>query len=196
MTIADPAIRYLRRLLDALLIALVVVSLGVLVLGRGLQLLGNQVLVVGGPSMEPAIPLGAAVILDRVPAASLAVGDVVSLRSGPARAIFTHRIVRLAERAGEPWLELKGDANPSPDPSISPASDVLGRVTATIPFAGFLLAFYSTPSGIVFVISLGMILLLLGSLLGSSRPARSAIPAPAVASRVTPKATRPAQRGA
>ena len=83
MTIAAGAMSGLRRLLDGLLLALVAVSLGVLLLGRVVPLTGHPTLVVAGPSMEPAIPMGSAVVLDPVASADLAVGDVVSLRSGP-----------------------------------------------------------------------------------------------------------------
>lgn len=164
-TVRDRTVTGLRRLLDGLLLALVVVSLGVLVLGRALPLTGHPTLVVAGPSMEPSIPLGAAVVLDQVAPADLAVGDVVSLRSGPDRAIFTHRIIRLAEGDGGLWLETQGDANATADPSLTPAAAVIGRVSVGIPVAGYLLTLYSAPVGILFAISLGLVLLLLGVLL-------------------------------
>jgi signal peptidase I len=176
MTIASPAITVTRRLLDALLLALVVVSLGVVVLGRVVPFLGHPTFVVAGPSMGTSIPMGAAVVLEQVPSASLAVGDVVSLRSGAGRAVFTHRVIRLAERDGGSWLETQGDANATPDPSLTPATAVIGRVAVSIPLAGYLLTLYSVPSGILFVISLGLVLLLLGVLLEPSGVQRSETP--------------------
>jgi signal peptidase I len=203
MTIASPAITVLRRLLDGLLLALVAVSLGVIVLGRVVPLLGHPTLVVAGPSMEPTIPIGAAVVLDPVPASSLAVGDVVSLRSGVERAIFTHRIIRLADHDGGLWIETQGDANATPDPSLTPASAVLGRVALSVPYAGYLLTLYGTVSGVLFVISFGLVLLSLGILLEPQdvragagqdleagrepRPTPAAVPQPeAVAASGTP----------
>jgi len=162
MTIASPAITVLRRLLDGLLLALVAVSLGVIVLGRFVPLLGHPTLVVAGPSMEPTIPIGAAVVLDPVPSSSLKIGDVVSLRSGVERAIFTHRVIRLADHDGALWIETQGDANSTPDPSLTPASAVLGRVALSIPYAGYFLTLYGTVSGVLFVISLGLVLLAIG----------------------------------
>ena len=156
MTIASPAITVLRRLLDGLLLALVAVSLGVLVLGRIVPLVGHPTFVVAGPSMEPSIPIGSAVVLDQVPPSSLAVGDVVSLRSGAGRAIFTHRIVRLAERDGGLWLETKGDANADPDPSIIPATAVIGRLAVTLPYAGYLVRLLGTAQGVLFVLAFGV----------------------------------------
>jgi signal peptidase len=162
MTIANGAITGLRRLLDGLLLALVAVSLGVLLLGRVLPLTGHPTLVVAGPSMGDAVPMGAAVILDRVAPSDLAVGDVVTLQSGPTRAIFTHRIIRIAELDGSLVLDTQGDANVTADPSLTSVDAVMGRVGLSIPFAGYLLTLYSAPSGIIFVVSLGMVLLLLG----------------------------------
>ena len=58
----------IRRVLDALLLALIVVVLGGVVLGKLVPLTGRQTIVIGGGSMEPAVPLGAAVIIKPVDA--------------------------------------------------------------------------------------------------------------------------------
>ena len=95
---------------------------------------GRQTLIIAGGSMEPALPIGAAVVVEPVPATALAVGDVVSLRTGTElKSIFTHRITRFVARADGLWVETKGDANASVDPSITPASQVIGRVDARDP---------------------------------------------------------------
>jgi signal peptidase I len=152
----------LSRAADILLVALILVGLATVVLGRVLPALGHPVYIVAGPSMEPAIDVGSAVVLESVPAPALAVGDVVSLQSGPQRAVFTHRITRIAERDGDLWLETKGDANEASDPSLTPSSAVIGRVAAVMPHAGHALALMSTPQGVVLVLSTGALLALLG----------------------------------
>jgi hypothetical protein len=81
--------------------------------------------------------------------------------------VFTHRIVRMAARDGDVWLETKGDANATSDPSISPSAAVIGRVVTVIPAAGFLLALVSTLQGVVFVVATGATLLVIGWLLES-----------------------------
>ena len=113
---------------------------------------------------------------------ALAVGDVVSMRVGPQQAIFTHRIVRLVERGDGLWMETKGDANAKPDPSLVPASDVIGRVTIAIPFAGYLIAALSTGSGAGTILGLAGFLLALTLLLESraeAGPRRARRPASA-----------------
>jgi signal peptidase len=158
----------LRRVCDSLLIALIVIVLFGVVLGRLVPLTGRTTLIIGGGSMEPAISMGTAVIVDPVAPTAIQVGDVVSLRTGTnLQAIFTHRVTRVVERDGVPWVETRGDANPTPDPSITSTEHVIGRVSATIPYAGFLLALLSVPSGVLFVVFLAGVLLTLTWLLES-----------------------------
>jgi signal peptidase len=89
----------LRRVCDTLLIALILVVLFGVVLGRLVPMTGRTTLIIGGGSMEPAIPIGAAVVVAAIPAAELAVGEVVSLRTGTnLKSIFTHRVTRIVQR--------------------------------------------------------------------------------------------------
>jgi len=162
------AATWLRRFVNGALILLVIVSLFATVLARVVPMTGRSTFVVAGGSMSPAIGIGSAVIVDPISAGSIAVGDVVSLRSGPERAIFTHRVIRIADRDGAIWIETKGDANAMPDPSLTPATEVIGRVGVSIPAAGYLIALLSSPRGIVFVILLGLVLLFAGWMLESS----------------------------
>ncbi len=90
-----------RDVCDAALVLLVAVCLLTIALGRVLPLTGRTTLAVAGGSMEPAIHLGSAIVVEPVDPRSLAVGDVVSLRSGPDRAIFSHRIIRVVVRDGD-----------------------------------------------------------------------------------------------
>jgi signal peptidase len=170
--------RGLRSLVHALALALAIASIGIAFLGRIVPMTGRQTLVVGGPSMAPTLPVGSAIVIEPVEPDRLAVGDLVSLRSGPAKAIFTHRIVRLVERQGALWLETKGDANAAADPSIVPASDVLGRVVVALPYAGYLVALASSPSGAILIVAVALLLLTLGWIL-QARPPMDLAPAPA-----------------
>jgi signal peptidase len=163
-TVSRPII-LARRVVDAAIVALVLVVLVGLFLGRAVPLTGRDTLIIGGRSMEPTIPIGAAVVIEPVSAAQLKVGDVVTIRVSPKPSVFTHRIVRLLSLEGQPYIETKGDANATPDPATAPASAIVGRVGWSIPLAGYLLALLSLPMGIVFVIGLGVTLALVAVLL-------------------------------
>ena len=164
---------WIRRSLDGALLGLIVLSLTSVVLGRVVPLTGRSTFVVGGSSMAPAIGRGSAVIVEPVDPRTIVVGDAVSLRSGSAKAIFTHRVTRVVDRDGTVWVETKGDANAEPDPSVTPASAIIGRVVVALPALGYLVALLSTPLGIVFVVGLGLILLLAGGMIEAPRLERS-----------------------
>jgi signal peptidase I len=153
------SMRLARRALDGLLVALVAAILVALVLGRLVPFFGGTTLVVSGPSMGEAVPIGAAAVATPVDPRDLAVGDIVSMKVGARQAIFTHRVIRIVDRDGEVWLETKGDANPDPDPAIVPASAVIGRVSLVVPDAGYLLALLSTVFGLAFIVGLAAFLI-------------------------------------
>jgi signal peptidase I len=162
MKLSPRLIATFRRIVDSLLIVLILVVLFGMILGRLVPLTGRTTLIIGGGSMAPTLQLGTAVVVDPVAPADIHVGDIVSLRSGSTlQAIFTHRVTRIVPREGTIWIETKGDANKDIDPSITSSANVIGRVSMAIPYAGFLLALLSAPSGIIFVLCLAIVLLLL-----------------------------------
>jgi signal peptidase len=171
MRILAAATGWLRRIVDVALIVVVLVVLFGIVLGKVVPLTGRQTIAIGGASMEPAIPLGSATVIAPVDPATLAPGDVVSMRITEANAIFTHRIVEIVDRSDGRWIRTKGDANPDPDPTLVPASAIIGRVEVAIPLMGYLLALLSIPVGVVFVVGVGATLLAVAWLLESLEPA-------------------------
>jgi len=160
MAVLVVATRVARRTLDALLILVIALVLATVAIARVIPMAtGGSTFVVGGGSMEPVIPLGAAVVAFPVAAADLRVEQVVSVRVGPQKAVFTHRIIRLVEREDGLWLATQGDANPEPDPSLIPASSVIGRVDWQVPFIGYLVTLLGSVAGVAFVLSLSGFLL-------------------------------------
>jgi signal peptidase I len=160
MTALHTATRVARRVLDALLILVILVVIAAVVLARGIPFVtGGATYVIGGGSMEPTIAKGSAVIDLPVTHDQLAVGDVVTVEVGEQKAIFTHRIVSLVPRDDGLWIQTRGDANEDPDPSIIPATAVLGRVDTVIPYAGFALVLLSSGQGVMFLLALAVMLL-------------------------------------
>jgi signal peptidase len=186
MRILSSATVALRRIVDIGLVGLILVVLVGIVIGKGAPLVGRQSIIVGGGSMEPALGLRSAIVVKPVAAAELAVGDIVSLRVGPDRTTYTHRIVAVVDRSDGRWIRTKGDANADPDPSLVPATAVIGRVELVVPLFGYLLALLSLPLGVMFVIGLAATLLaiawLLESLEPEPRPTRRSAAGPAIGS--------------
>jgi len=71
---------------------------------------------------------------------------VVTLRLDHG-ALFTHRVIRIAEQDGVRYVETKGDANDQPDPALTPVSHVAGRVEFALPLVGYLMAMLGTLPG-------------------------------------------------
>jgi signal peptidase len=157
----------LRRIVDLALIGLIIVVLFGLFLGKLVPLTGHQTIIIGGSSMEPAIHLGSAIVIGPVAPEDLAEGDMVSLQVGPNRTTFTHRIVAVVPRPDGVWVRTKGDANADPDPTLVPATSIVGRVEWSVPWAGYLLALLSLPVGVIFALGLAATLFAIAWLLES-----------------------------
>lgn len=88
-------------------------------------------------SMEPALPVGGVIVTHAVPVKEIAVGDIVTLRSGDN--LVTHRVVEILHKEGDPkpWLRTKGDANQEPDANLlSPNGDRVPKMVLCIPEIG------------------------------------------------------------
>src|SRR5438876_5347927 len=122
----------------AVLCAIAVVGAVLVVVSR---LAAYQTYVVRGGSMAPAIPRGALVFVQPVPARDLKVGDVVSYRrpEEPGQ-VITHRIVaaRPLDAAGTNGLVIRtrGDANDIPDPWEVQLLGTAWRVAVGVPLLG------------------------------------------------------------
>ncbi len=161
MTVTIAITSTIRRILDLVLLALILTVLVSLAVARLVPAMaGGPTFVVGGGSMEPNLPIGSVVVDVPVAAADLRAGDVVSLKVGPDEAVFTHRITRTLMRDGAIWIQTKGDANPSEDPTIIPATAVIGRVWTMIPYLGYPIQLLSSLVGVAFLLSMGLVTLL------------------------------------
>jgi signal peptidase len=76
---------------------------------------GIQPLVVRSGSMEPTIHTGSMVLVKRIDASEIKVGDIVAVER-PDHTRVTHRVLALQPKGGTVELTLKGDANEDPDP--------------------------------------------------------------------------------
>lgn len=110
-------------------------------------LLNITPLVFASGSMSPTYDAGALGIAREVPAADLAVGDVVSVVDDRGHRV-THRIVSVTdEHDGAAVLTLQGDTNEQPDAQPYRV-DAADRVVFGIPYAGYVLNVAASPLGV------------------------------------------------
>jgi signal peptidase I len=108
--------------------------------------------------MEPSIHLGSAIVVTSVQPADLRPGDVVTLKDANGT-LVSHRITRVVQLPAGLYVETKGDANAAPDPVLVPASEVVGRIDASIPGAGYLIYLLTIPAGVASVLCLALTML-------------------------------------
>lgn len=119
--------------LAAMLLALVIVP----------RLMGWVPLTVLSGSMEPNIPIGSQVMVDRVESAddmaAINPGEVITFMPEPDDpTLVTHRVVSQGVRAdGSVSLRTQGDANDAVDPGSVTLQQIRGVTRYHIPYAGY-----------------------------------------------------------
>lgn len=161
-------------LLGAWLVLFTVV-VAVVALGRLGPAFGIEPIIIRSGSMSPEIPVGSLVVVRRSAPEAIHPGAVVTIRMRDGH-LLTHRVTRVAQLPDGLFLETKGDANDAPDPVLVPASAVAGVAIEVIPYAGYLLAFLSLPTGMVSASTFLAALLLASWLFEEPRPARAGRP--------------------
>lgn len=114
--------------------------------------------VVRSGSMEPNIPTGSVVFVNKNATENIRIGDIVTfgLAVGDDDGVLvTHRVYQIDEEKNQ--IQTKGDANAYPDGFISKES-VVGTVICYMPRVGFLLeSFQSNYGYIIMAVSLAIL---------------------------------------
>jgi len=103
--------------------------------------LSAKLAVVYSASMAPAMPVGALALMEPINPSEIEVGDIIAFN--PPRdpdVTVSHRVVEVLSDGASLEFRTKGDANENPDLDVTPASNVIAKVTYNIPKAGYALA--------------------------------------------------------
>lgn len=133
------------------LFTVIIFAVVLLIVVSFLPIPGNyKLLIVQSGSMEPAIHTGSVVVVK--PAESYKAGDIITFSDKGKDKTTTHRVLDLEVISGQTQYITKGDANNAEDTSKVSESKVIGKVLASIPYAGYLLAFAKEPLGFVLLV--------------------------------------------
>ncbi len=147
----------------------------VLLVGFGLLLLAMlfgplremvpfQVATVESGSMEPALPVGSALILRKTASNNVHVGDIITFSRPGSSVRETHRVVGMDVTSDDTAFITKGDANPLPDSWRVPVSGTGWVYQFQVPYLGYLLSLIN-PLHVRFVIASIPVLALGGAIL-------------------------------
>ena len=163
--LAGPRLRLHLATAPKILIGLVPLILlglavGFVFLSSGVRFSPFQLMTVHSGSMAPAIPEGSVIFLERVSAAEVEVGDVITFDApSGAKRLETHRVVAFEETAEGRLFVTKGDSNPVPDSWRTPATGEGWRHVVHVPYVGYILsATRSIPVRLALVTSIGLAL--------------------------------------
>ena len=105
------------------------------------SLFGYRFYYIQTPSMEPEIPVGAAVFTRQTDPQLIQAGDVVTYTL--AGASISHEVIEVlpaCDETGLPWFRTKGIANEDPDPDVVRGDAVAGVVVLCVPYLGYVMS--------------------------------------------------------
>jgi signal peptidase len=150
MTESGNTKRYAIRALDWATNGLLVLLLcGVLAVLAAPHVLGWRYGILRSGSMSPAMPAGAAIVVEPAGAADVRPGDVITYRSASNRGLLvTHRVEELTQDdGGRLAFRTKGDANEEADAGLVTRDRLIGRVVFSVPHVGTVAKELHTPAG-------------------------------------------------
>jgi signal peptidase len=145
-----------------------------LVLAHGL---GWSAMIVRSGSMEPGVPVGSLVLARPESGSDVRVGQAIAVqRTGTGKPVTVlHRVIAISERDGVRFAELKGDANPTPDPHPVALTRYVALPVLVVPNLGYAVSSvraFAPPSRLLLVV-VGAVGLWL--IWGRGRPRRRAV---------------------
>lgn len=112
------------------------------------RFLGYEIYNVVSGSMEPAIPVGSILYVEKIEPEEVEEEDVIAFWSNDS--VIAHRVVK--NKIVEGSFVTKGDANAEEDMNDIPYDALIGRVSAHYPMLGQLMVLYASSVGKVYVI--------------------------------------------
>lgn len=122
---------------------------------------GKAVMWVKTPSMEPTIPERSYILIGKVNAADVKVGDVIVFRSDdPALggAYNTHRVKEIVGNNAE--FVTMGDNNYLPDKYTAKAGNIVGIYDRNLPVLSVLGRLLQTPTGVIIMVTIMFVIII------------------------------------
>jgi signal peptidase len=130
-----------------------------------LTVLGYKPVAVYSGSMQPSIPVGGLAVDRAIPARDVRLGDVITFSDPYVKGrLVTHRVIDILQTPHGLAYRTKGDANPGRDPWTIRLAGQVGRVSFTVPVAGYVMYYAHTREVRGALICLAALFLLFGML--------------------------------
>ncbi len=159
-------IRFLSNGLFALVIITVITMVFFVVQskisGGPPMIAGHHMYIVLSGSMSPAFDTGSVIFVEPMEPEDIREGDIITYRGlGDSSLLTTHRVVGLEGSGQDLEFITKGDANDVNDPYPIPGENLVGKVTLSIPYLGFLMGFGQSKKGLLVLVVIPGVLLII-----------------------------------
>jgi signal peptidase len=129
--------------------------------GGAPRVFGYQMYIVLSGSMSPAFDAGSLILLKPENPENIVEGDIITFRpSSGEGALTTHRVVQVNRDGGLSFIT-RGDANDVNDQNPVMADKVVGRVEHAVPYAGYLMDFGQSKTGIISLVMIPGVLIII-----------------------------------
>ncbi len=120
--------------------------------GGAPQVAGYQMYIVLSDSMSPEFDTGSLAFVREVEPEQIVIGDIITYSTRTeTNSLTSHRVVEVVSNDGLRFIT-RGDANNVNDPNPVLSENVVGRVTGSVPYVGYLLNFVQTREGLILLI--------------------------------------------
>jgi signal peptidase len=145
-----------RRATQALVVAVLLGTVAVMALA---WFAGWRLDVVESESMAPILHRNSVAVVVPVHGPSVQRGDVIAFNdySRGGRQVV-HRVVAVVDHGQGRFYQTKGDANPTPDSWLVPASAVVARMTVHVSHLGALTRVLAPPRGLLVLVGVPLLL--------------------------------------
>lgn len=123
---------------------IIIAIIGVVMIWFATGALPFKPIVVASGSMEPVFYPGDIVVVDKMPASSVKVGEIVEYRNQQEKINIVHRVIDVEGSGNQESFIFKGDANQSPDINPVAPQAIEGRVVFVIPKLGWVSLYIKT----------------------------------------------------
>lgn len=141
--------RYARTALHVIGVVVLALIIAPFIANTVPQMFGaDHSYVVESGSMEPALSPGDLIWIDDVDPSDIQEGDIITFASAGNNVPTTHRVYAKTGSGEDANFVTKGDANDSPDASVTEPPEVIGEVVFSLPYYGAILTFATTDFGL------------------------------------------------
>ncbi len=142
-----------------IMMVLILTVLGQRVTGKEPSLFGYKLYIVESGSMTPALKINSIIVVKKTSPEKIKVGDIITFNTSVDGSRVSHRVADIGK--DKEYFITRGDANNVEDPKPVTKENIIGKVSFSIPYVGYIFTLLRGTKGMVFIIAMASIWLII-----------------------------------